>query len=51
MFENNFPVDRAFTNGTVLWHAFQRMPAAFSADEKHALFHDAANRSYRLGSP
>ncbi len=49
MFESNFPVDRALTNGTVLWNSFKRMVAAFSADEKHALFHDMANRIYRLG--
>lgn len=49
MFESNFPVDRALTNGTVLWNAFKRMVAAFSADEKHALFYETADRIYRLG--
>ncbi len=49
MFESNFPVDRALTNGTVLWNAFKRIAAGFTADEKHALFFGTANRIYRLG--
>lgn len=49
MFESNFPVDRALTNGTVLWNAFKRMVDGFSADEKHALFYETAERIYRLG--
>ena len=49
MFESNFPPDRALTNGTVLWNGFKRLVANFSADEKHALFFENANRVYRLG--
>lgn len=51
MFESNFPVDRALTSGTVLWNAFKRIAAGFSADEKHALFLGTANRVYRLDLP
>jgi len=32
----------------VLWNSFKRLTAAYSADEKTALFHDTAHRVYRL---
>ena len=46
MFESNFPVDRESTNYVVLWNAFKKIAAEFSADEKRALFHDTAKRVY-----
>ena len=49
MFESNFPPDRELTGGTVLWNAFKRIVRDLSADEKHALFFENANRIYRLG--
>ncbi len=50
MFESNFPVDRASCSYTVLWNAFKRLTADYSASERAALFHDTAARVYRLHS-
>jgi predicted TIM-barrel fold metal-dependent hydrolase len=49
MFESNFPVDKASCSYAVLWNAFKRLTAGFTATEKAALFHDTAARVYRLG--
>jgi predicted TIM-barrel fold metal-dependent hydrolase len=35
----------------VLWNAFKRLCAGFSAADKAALFHDTAARVYRLRPP
>jgi L-fuconolactonase len=48
MFESNFPVDRVSCSYLVLWNSFKRLTAAFSEDDKDALFHDTAARVYRL---
>jgi predicted TIM-barrel fold metal-dependent hydrolase len=48
MFESNFPVDKASCSYTVLWNAFKRVTADYSAAERKALFHDSAVRFYRL---
>ena len=48
MFESNFPVDKASCSYHVLWNAFKRLAAGFSAADKAALFHDTAARVYRL---
>jgi L-fuconolactonase len=48
MFESNFPVDKASCSYTVLWNAFKRLTAGYSADEKAKLFHNTAARVYRL---
>jgi L-fuconolactonase len=48
MFESNFPVDKASCSYHVLWNAFKRLTAKFSAADKAALFHDTAARVYRL---
>jgi L-fuconolactonase len=48
MFESNFPVDKASCGYGVLWNAFKRVAADFSADETAALFHDTAARVYRV---
>jgi L-fuconolactonase len=48
MFESNFPVDKAACSYAVLWNAFKRLTAGASASEKAALFHDTAQRFYRL---
>ena len=50
MFESNFPVDKVTCSYTVLWNAFKRLVADYSADEKARLFHGTATRVYRLGS-
>ena len=48
MFESNFPVDKVSYSYTVMWNAFKRLTAGFSAGERAALFHDTAARVYRL---
>ena len=49
MFESNFPVDKAGFGYGVMWNAFKRLTASWSADERRALFHDTAARFYRIG--
>ena len=48
MFESNFPVDKQSCSYHVLWNAFKKMAADFSADDKARLFHDTAVEAYRL---
>ena len=48
MFESNFPVDICSCSYPVLWNAFKRLAAGYSADEKTALFSGSASRFYRL---
>jgi L-fuconolactonase len=48
MFESNFPVDKASCSYPVLWNAFKRMTASYSAADRASLFHDTAARVYRL---
>jgi L-fuconolactonase len=49
MFESNFPVEKMGIGWAGLWNAFKRIAAGASADERRALFHDTAQRVYRLG--
>ncbi len=49
MFESNFPVDKLSCSYNTLWNSFKRMTEGYSADERTALFHDTANKFYRLG--
>ena len=42
MFESNFPVDKGICSYPVLWNAFKRIAAGYSADEKTALFSGTA---------
>jgi len=48
MFESNFPPDRESVDYPILWNAFKRIAAGYSADEKQALFHGTAAKAYRL---
>lgn len=48
MFASNFPVDGVSFGYGVLWNAFKRVAAEFSAEERNALFSGAAARVYRL---
>jgi L-fuconolactonase len=48
MFESNFPVDKQSCTYVVLWNAFKRIAAGYSAAERSALFHDTATRVYWL---
>ena len=49
MFESNFPVDKESFSYHVMWNAFKRMSADFSASERADMFHGCAARAYRLG--
>jgi L-fuconolactonase len=46
--QGNFPVDKVTCSYQVLWNAFKRIAAGYSADEKAALFSGAARKAYRL---
>jgi predicted TIM-barrel fold metal-dependent hydrolase len=48
MFESNFPVDKGTCSYQVLWNAFKRIAAGYTADEKTALFSGAASKAYHL---
>lgn len=49
MFESNFPVDKVSYSYNVVYNAFKRLSAGYSAAERAALFHDTAVRVYRIG--
>ena len=51
MFESNFPVDRVSCSYAVLWNAFKKIAAGFTADEKAQLFRRTAAEVYRLKLP
>jgi predicted TIM-barrel fold metal-dependent hydrolase len=48
MFESNFPVEKMGIGWPGLWNAFKRIAAGSSVDERRAMFHDTAQRVYRL---
>jgi predicted TIM-barrel fold metal-dependent hydrolase len=48
MFESNFPVDKVSFSYHVMYNAFKRLSAGYSATERAAMFHDTAARVYRL---
>jgi predicted TIM-barrel fold metal-dependent hydrolase len=48
MFESNFPPDGASSSYPILWNAFKRLAAGYSASEKTMLFSETARRVYRL---
>jgi predicted TIM-barrel fold metal-dependent hydrolase len=48
MFASNFPVDKVRTSYDRLMAAFQSITADFSVEDRHKLFHDNAERIYRL---
>ena len=50
MFESNFPVEKRANSYRVLWNAFKRLTAHYSAAERAALFHETACRVYRIPS-
>ncbi len=51
MFESNFPVERPSCTYAVVWNVFKRLTAAYSTDERTALFSGTASRIYRLALP
>ena len=48
MFESNFPVDKVSCSYGVLWNSFKKMVGHLSRTQKAALFHDTAEKVYRL---
>ena len=48
LFESNFPPDKVSYSYHVMYNAFKRMTAAYSASERAAMFHDNAARVYRI---
>ncbi len=48
MFASNFPVDKLFSSYDAIFEAFKAITKDFSADERRKLFHDNAERIYRL---
>jgi predicted TIM-barrel fold metal-dependent hydrolase len=48
MFASNFPVDKLYSDFDTLYAAFREITAHFSAEERQMLFHDNAERYYRL---
>jgi predicted TIM-barrel fold metal-dependent hydrolase len=48
MFASNFPVDQLFSSYDDVFNAFKEITRHFSAHERAALFHDNAERVYRL---
>ena len=48
MFESNFPVDKVSYSYNVMYNAFKRLSAGYSAAERAAMFHDNAVRVYRI---
>lgn len=48
MFESNFPMDKVSCAYGIMWNAFDRVAARYSASEQDALFHGNAVRCYRL---
>ncbi|MDO8362403.1 MAG: amidohydrolase family protein [Actinomycetota bacterium] len=48
MFESNFPVDRLSMSYTTIWQVFDHTSASYDDAERQELFHDTAQRVYRL---
>jgi len=49
LFESNFPVDRQNVSYVVLWNAFKRIAADWSAEDRRLAFHDTATAVYSIG--
>lgn len=48
LFESNFPVDNLSCSYNILWNSFKRIANRYTGAQKAALFHDNAQRIYRL---
>ena len=48
MFESNFPVDRNSLSYHVLWNGLKKIASRYSPQEQQAMFHDTAEKVYRL---
>jgi len=50
MFESNFPVDKVSFSYHVMYNAFKRLSQGYSVNERTAMFHDTAVRTYRVAT-
>ena len=48
MFASNFPVDILFSDYQTVWNAYNQITAEFSNEERVKLFHDNAEKYYRI---
>lgn len=48
MFASNFPVDKLFSSYDAIFNTFKQITKDFSASDRRKLFHDNAERFYRL---
>ena len=48
MFASNFPVDSLFSDYTTLWNAYSDITSDFSDADRAMLFHDNAERFYKI---
>jgi len=48
MFGSNFPVDGLYSDYATLWGAYRDITAGYTPEERRRLFHDNAERVYRL---
>lgn len=48
MFGSNFPIDRLMADYRHIWQAYDQLTRSFSDAERAAMFHDNAQRIYRL---
>jgi predicted TIM-barrel fold metal-dependent hydrolase len=48
MFASNFPVDKLHADYDAIWQAFDQITADLTPGERRQLFHDNAERFYRL---
>ncbi len=48
MFASNFPVDSLFSDYAAVWTAYDEITSDFSASDRAKLFHDNAERYYRI---
>ncbi|MDA1278874.1 MAG: amidohydrolase family protein [Chloroflexi bacterium] len=48
MFASNFPVDSLFSDYATLWRAYDEITSDFTDEERTKLFHDNAEKYYRI---
>ena len=48
MFASNFPVDSLFSDYATLWNAYDEITAGFTDSERAKLFHDNAEKYYKI---
>ena len=48
MFASNFPVDSLFSDYATLWNAYDEITSDFSDSERAQLFHDNAEKFYKI---